>query len=460
MRIKRPLVWVFASFCLVVCIVNFFHSEITPTLKKEDTYLKGIIVSDPTITKDFYNRSRYIFILKQEKARCAKDEHWQALPGLIRVTSYRLYEPLQYGDEVLLKGKLYTPKSFGTFDYKRYLERHRIHYCFDVGKTGFVKVLDTGKGNWLVSAVLGLKGALREIIFRNIPGHIQQAVVGGILLGDRDQIPREVKQKFVDTGTVHVLAISGLHVAFMAFLFFVVFSLFRIPKRVTHILVILILITYAIMTGGRTPVVRAAIMASVFLLGFILRRPADLLNTLALSGIIILAKNPMQLYDAGFQLSFAAVASIAHITPLMKPRGYLRKAFAVSIAAWVGVAPIVAYHFGIISPIAVIANVFVVLLLSLVVTTGLTVLCFGFFSQALAFVFGESCGFFTICLVKTVEFFHTAPFGYFKVPSLSLIFVIGYYILLIMGLRLLRPSLDSRQKHSGMTDVGGKSLPA
>ena len=132
----------------------------------------------------------------------------------------------------------------------------------------------------------------------------------GFLLGDRYNIPRHINELFQMAGVVHILAISGFNVGIVAYATFLFLKMFPLGRRWHYILTILLLIAYAVLTGGQPPVVRATIMAAVFLAGFILEREPESINTLACAALLILFVNPVNLFDVGFQLSFVSVLAI------------------------------------------------------------------------------------------------------------------------------------------------------
>ena len=114
---------------------------------------------------------------------------------------------------------------------------------------------------------------------------------------------------------MHILAISGFNVGIVAYVIFLFLKIFPLGRRGHYILTILILIVYAVLTGGQPPVVRATIMAVVFLAGFILEREPESINTLSCAALFILLVNPVNLFDVGFQLSFVSVLAIIVFYP-------------------------------------------------------------------------------------------------------------------------------------------------
>src|SRR5262249_40037212 len=158
-------------------------------------------------------------------------------------------------------------------------------------------------------------------------------------------------------------------------------TLFGVPRRVTALVAGLVLVGFGLVVGGQPSVVRATVMGLLLLLSVLLERESQVLNALGLSGLLLVVWRPVDLWDPGFQLSFAATAGIIYLSqPLaefLKDRGWpkwLATAVAVSLAAQLPVVPIMLSHFNQVSLIGVIANLFVVPLAGPATTLGMLAL--------------------------------------------------------------------------------------
>jgi len=221
-------------------------------------------------------------------------------------------------------------------------------------------------------------------------------------------LPKQITNILVNTGTVHIIAISGLHLGIVAFMVLLLLKLIRIPKRPRYIVTIFILFIYCILTGSSVPVVRASIMATILLLGYVIRRRADIYNCLSLAALIILFINPWQLFQISFQLSFLSVVSLGFISPKIyalfsdevKKSKYLKvliSIFSASLGAWLGLLPLILYYFKIISPVTVLANMIVVPYMTLVIASGFSFLLVGLIFPPLASFFSPACEIFLFC---------------------------------------------------------------
>ena len=208
-----------------------------------------------------------------------------------------------------------------------------------------------------------------------------------MVLGDREDTPQDIEESFRRSGTMHIFAVSGLHVGILAWIAGQALALLGMPRRYAALTVIPLVIFYAFVTGFRPSAVRAAIMASVWFLGVALGRKPVLLNTLGAAALIILAADTFYAFHGGFQLSFLVVVSIALFArPLQKPirrfidpdpflpkilltarqKGWYATlqrcadTVSVSMAAWVGSAIPILLYFQIVTPIALLANCFLI----------------------------------------------------------------------------------------------------
>lgn len=283
---------------------------------------------------------------------------------------------------------------------------------------------------------------------------MEASLISGIVLGGGQDIPREVQQMFRDTGTVHILAVSGLNVGLIGTVcFLIIVNILRLPKKMAVVPSILIVWFYAITTGLNPPVVRSAITLTLLFIGYIVvEREGDILNSLALAALIILLFDPLSLFSISFQLSFVCVLSMILIYPEFGnsqinkdfPSNYLNRfsnnaktLFLLSLAIQIGIWPITAFYFQQISLISVIANIFVVPLVSIILYLGVTMIIFskvGFLMKILA----NTSWFCLIILERIVLFFSKLPYSNFHVKSPGLSFVLCYYITLAMILIIRR----------------------
>ncbi|MFH1061758.1 MAG: ComEC/Rec2 family competence protein [Candidatus Omnitrophota bacterium] len=408
-------------------------SNFTP-YKGEFVQVSGAVFSEVARKKKYQ-----CFNIKISKL--IKDNQIYLVQGNVQVKLFREVV-VEYGQELVLSGKLYKPyKSLNSkFDSKQYLAHKGIYSILSVGKNGKVKYTGRNLGNPLKRMMLSLRQKQAQLIDRHLSPNAA-GIMKAMLLGERSNAPQFFNQALQRTGTVHILAVSGLHTGIIIFIVLILLKIIKVPYRLRYCLAILFIFFYCILTGGRISVIRSTIMAVVFLASFIIDRDYDAYSALALSALIILWFIPGQAFEIGFQLSFASVLAIIlfynqaaswfpnlNIKPWQKN---LLSGLGVSLCAWTGTLGLVAYYFSIISPISVLANLFIVPLLSLVIASGLLFISLGALIPGLSPVLALNCEFFISLIYRIANFLASLPGAYFEFSPIQLIYVFLYYLVLI-----------------------------
>ncbi|MEW5798031.1 MAG: DNA internalization-related competence protein ComEC/Rec2 [Bacteroidota bacterium] len=353
---------------------------------------------------------------------------------------------IPYGSVVTFRGILQEPaaeRNPGEFSYKEYLELNNIHALTTVFGYSNITVSQIREPNWFFEQIIFPS---KEFIVRTITTVMKGDEANfliGLLLGDRTEISEEIKNAFTNTGTIHVLAVSGSHVILVVAIIYVIFSLLRFPNKPKIVFTLLTLVYYTFLTGASPSIVRASIMTGIVLIGKFFEQKTDTYNVLGLSAVLMFLYDPKQLFDVGFQLSFSAVFSMVYFYPKMnsliksipEPLEEFKiitpvwQLFAVSLAAQVGTIPFTAYYFGKVSLISLFANLIVVPLVGIIVTIGLTGALLGVVSMWTASVLSEAnnlLAWFTLTLVKLAEqvpyaVVNTAMFGWKETILYSII---------------------------------------
>ncbi|MBI3586959.1 MAG: DNA internalization-related competence protein ComEC/Rec2 [Ignavibacteriales bacterium] len=355
-----------------------------------------------------------------------------------------LYNNLHVGSVIAVRGILEPfPASHnpGEFDYGRYLELQEVEGVARVTEKDGIRVLDSLESFNLTSFFASLRRTYSDVLERySAP---QQAnFLKGVLLGDRGDIAPELKQSFIDTGTIHILAVSGFNVGIIALICFSVFSLFRLPKVVIAVATAGVIVAHMFLTGATASVVRATIMASALLIGALVERKTDIYNSLSVAALIILLWDPKQMFDVGFQLSFAAVFSIVYFYPLLvqlikkipeqyakiKWIDYALKLLAVSLAAQLGTIPFTAYYFGRVSVVSLVANLIVVPLVGFNTILGFITIVVSFVSPWVAGRYAVFNNMLVTLLLLCVRIASKVPLAYVETANLTASFPFFYYI--------------------------------
>ena len=299
------------------------------------------------------------------------------------------------GDTMELRGRLELPdgpRNPGGFDYRAYLARRGIYATLRVSQPEQARILS--RASWH-DPFHNLAHALRQGVLAACRHHLpppSDGILAGILIGERHRIPLPIQEQFERTGTTHILATAGLHVGMVVCLLTWLLRHCRVPRRPALVSAILALAVYAVMAGERAAVLRAVIVAGVYLAGELLEREPDLLNALSLAALGLLVLNPLDLFDPGFQLSFATVVTIVLLMPLFQRLNKFLERFIqgeslsvrtfraaarglsalilLALAAQIGSGPLVAYYFYNVSLVSVAANAFAVPAVFLLIALG------------------------------------------------------------------------------------------
>lgn len=366
---------------------------------------------------------------------------WQLLPG----SRVRLF------GRGLRPGPALNP---GEFDFADQAQRSRTLSLIRVRDWSGVTLLQPAAWWSPASVVEHLHQAAVSRLSEAVPEH-QQPLVAALLLGRRESLPRSAIDRFAATGTIHILAISGLHVGLLAATLLGVLQGLAVPRRAAWSIVALSITLYAAVVGGQVPVVRATILLwSACLAVWLERRPAGL-RSLALAAVGILLWSPATVVSVGTQLSFLATTVLLSVNHWLTPRhskdplerliasarpkwqqqlrrlfGLLARLFLTSFAVWLASAPLVAASFHRVSPSAVLVNLLISPLVSVVLAAGLVCLLVGVLAPPLGWLAGGICGQAAGLLEATVTAVAEVPGSSLAVASPPGWWVAGWYLVL------------------------------
>jgi competence protein ComEC len=362
--------------------------------------------------------------------------------GQARLTALAPLPELHYGDEIRSRFRLRHPRRFdnpGSFDYPGFLAAQGI---FLEGWTReSVEVVQAARG----SAILAWVFRLRALILQRLDAAMAPAEAGllkATVLGDRSGLTPEMNQAFLDSGTYHILAISGLNVSILAGALFGLFRLLRASPRFAAGASAVLVTWYAALAGAGASVIRAAVMADVFLLAVVLDRRGDLLNSLALSALALLWWNPRFLHDVGFQLTYLATLGIILIlprceqglTPLPRPLRWALESVAITLAATVMTLPILAVNFNRVSPVGLLANIPIVPLSGLITGLGTAACALVLLTPTGLPWLNQVNGWLVDLLFAMARWFAAFPWSSLKVYTPTAGMVLTYYAAVACGL--------------------------
>jgi competence protein ComEC len=294
---------------------------------------------------------------------------------------------LDYGSEIIFSTPLQEVKNAGNpggFDYKRYCLFQGITHQAFLKKDGFI-TLDKKRQSLPCKILFPIREKVLSVLRTNIQGEKELGLAEALLIGYKDDLDKNLVQSYTNTGVVHIIAISGLHLGLIYWLLVQLLKPFRrkkISKWLNPIIIISGLWLFSLLAGGQPSVLRSALMFSCIVLAEGLSRKTSIYNTLAFSAFILLCINPYWLWDVGFQLSYVAVLSIViFMKPIYnlffiksKILDFIWKLNAVSLAAQLLTTPFSIYHFHQFPNFFLLTN-FVAVPLSSVIVLGEIFLC-------------------------------------------------------------------------------------
>ena len=522
---RLPSVFLLLSGCFVVSLATLFWSKARPALiwallfavgfanlaqrkavlapedlrvmledRAEIVLVRGTLVETPYHRVYEHHEElswRTIGRLDVEAIR-TKREGWRSAAGRVTVSTAGILPSDFFGGRTVeVDGVIRPPRgplAEGVFDYRSFLARQGIYYQVQVESTnGWRLVKDVGEtrtrpiadrfGDWAMAALA-----------RGLPVEDQPLqLLWAMTLGWKTAFSGEVAEPFMRSGTMHIFAISGLHIALIAGLFVAVLKVCRVPRAWCAWIVIPLIWFYTGVTGWQASAIRSTIMMTIIIGGWALKRPSDLLNSLAGAAFIILLWDPQQLFQAGFQLSFIVVFSLALLVPVfdsihapmlepsaadagsyparrfrdwlmtmvpvasvifpdplvpveVRPRWqrwlgtpvrYLFRASATSLAAWLGSIPVIAYYFHLLTPVSLLANLVVVPLSSVALACNLASMTIGSLVPFAGELFNHAAWWFMLLMIRISEWSAQLPGACVHVGTPSPAVFVLYYGVLI-----------------------------
>jgi competence protein ComEC len=424
--------------------------------------IRGRLVDTPSVREVQAGRGEFAYsygLIDLTEARKDKGK-WEPAKGRV-ATRMRgeLTSDFFQGRSVEATGVIARPSGAaapGLFDYRAYLHHTRVFFQLKCDSTNDWQLLSFES----MPLTERFRRWAAAQLQRGIPAEDEATeIIAAMTLGMRNSLSGEMADVFMRTGTLHVIAISGLHVACIAYFFSMLVRLAGLPRSLEAVLIIAVVWFYTAATGLQSSACRAAVMATVLMFRWIFNRPPELLNSVAASAVLILFVQPEQLFQTSFQLSFSVVAVIAlaatfagtrfpdwsvsarhwilRIDPLLPydlvPRwkklakwvlGFAFANFFVSFASWIGSMPLTAYYFNTVTPISLFANLLAVPLSSL--SLGATVV--SILLPWLAPVSNYIAWLAMKWTIAVVEFCGSFSFGYFYVPRPHAFFLFAYAI--------------------------------
>ncbi len=361
------------------------------------------------------------------------------------LVSVPIYPEFKYGEKVKLDLTLEEPKAIESedgrvFDYKGYLRVRGIWYTSRFAK---IELISSGNGNKIKSILFSIKKKFTNSIEMAIP-EPESSLLGGLLLGNKQSLGKEILNEFQKTGTSHIVVLSGYNIAIVAES--IIDFLKFLPKNVSFGFGAVGIILFTILSGAGASGTRAAIMVLVALFAKRSNRDYKASRVLGFTVILMLAPNPLLLvFDPSFQLSVLATIGLIFVSPLIEPylkivteKFGLREILSTTLATQITVLPFLIYNTGIVSLVSLPVNVLILSTIPLTMFLGFTTGMFGLISLYLSFIPGV----FTYALLwyqlTIVHLGSNLSFGAILLPAFSPIILIVTYSVIFVWFYFLR----------------------
>ena len=388
--------WIFPLIIYLVLFIECFYFTISYSQYNNSSYFvkylnpQSLIVAkivDPPEEKE----KSYFTTINIYQVKNGNKIHRCQGKSILIISKDKISSKLRYGDMLVVKNKFREIKGSlnpGQFDYKSYLGSKQIYYQAFAGKNDW-NYFGLNEGNLIYKKILNIRDEIIIAFKKSFPKKDQSAVLNSLIIGYRSGISPGLMESFVNTGTIHILSVSGLHVGIVYFVFyFLLLPLRKIKggKIINMLILMLLLWLYAIMTGLAPCVARAALMFSFVVVGNNLGRISNIYSSILASAILILLINPYVIKDLGFQLSYTAVLGIVMIQPILykiiKPKYKIPDKIwiliTVSVAAQIMTFPLSLYYFNQFPLYFIIANLVAIPISTIIIYGGLIFLLFNF----------------------------------------------------------------------------------
>jgi competence protein ComEC len=424
---KKEIILIIILLCIALIRYLFFipKIEVNQELLNQTVFFEALIVENPDIrlynkhliTKPINHTTNILIITDRE------------------TTS-------NYGDIIKVTGKLKRPENFLTdtgkeFNYQAYLARRDIYYTMT---NPLVEVISTGHGNKIKQSLFTLRNLFIENIEKLI-SRPESDLANGLLLGTRGNFDHDLNQKFINTGTIHIVALSGYNITIISDNILKFFSLF-LPSIFATFFAVLIIILFIIMTGASATSVRAGIMALIVLFARVTGRNYQAGRALFIAGFLMIVYDPRTIVDLSFQLSFLATIGILFLTPKVNKWFYflpdtlkIKEIVSTTTSATLAVLPLLLHQTGIFSVVSLPTNILILPFIPLAMffsfLTGMITFISSFFALPFAII-GE---FILSYMLLIVDFFASLSFSYFSLPLFPLSLSLLFYLFLFLYIR-------------------------
>ena len=370
--------------------------------------------------------------------------------GRIRIKIKELSTSFSFRDRVKFTGNLFIPggpRIPGGFDYAMYLINREIFGMIVLSRGDDIKIIEKPSPPWWRSFdeffVNNMVAPVRKTLLDGYKKYLpsdQAFLLAGFVLGEKRNIPENIDKLFKDTGTFHLMAVSGSNVAVVVGFFLII--LYPLNRRLKLILLLSVIIFFSFLTRNEPSVVRASVMAAVGLIGYTRQKNADTIGLLGFAGLLLLIWQPLWLFNIGFQLSVAACAGILYFLPKFHIKSKYKKyrlkwclkwvylTLVTTISAQIAVLPLTAEYFNRLPIAGILANVPMIALAGILTIAGLIFLPFILLGDAIAVIFAWPVKLLMSIIFPLLGFFTDLPMAVINIGSPGICKLVIFYCFL------------------------------
>ena len=429
----------FSAGCWLVYARNLSHSADWIGKDLDNVSFVEVTVGDAPIARP----SSWKTIVDVNASR--DNDHWRQSSGrlLLYFSKEGMPPGLKPGSRLIIRNRLVPVSSTGNpgaFDYKAYCASQGIFHQAYLKKNDF-QIVSGQHGMTFALLLYEAREKTLAILRRFISGRVEAGVAEALLIGYRNDLDKDIVQAYSNTGVVHIIAISGLHLGMIYGLLVALFRPFRKWKWsliVRPVSILLVLWTFTLLTGAAASILRSAVMFSFIIIGEVLNRKTKIYNTLAASAFCLLVYDPNLLWDVGFQLSYAAVVSIIIFQQPLYRKFFVQNRLlrmiwelnSITLAAQILTLPLILYYFHQFPNLFLFTNFIAVPLSGIILYLEL-ILLLVCLAAPIAVPSGQLISFLISWMNNTIERTARIPFGITDNISFTFVQAVLLYALII-----------------------------
>lgn len=445
--VHKSVIWSLGILFFVLGMIRFFHDDgISPTdvslYVGQTLVVQGIICEVPQVAlvDDGKSKVRYIVETKTGYTLGGKK---LPLTGKFPISLRQAggKEIFDFGDEIKATGEIAALHGYNNpaqYDSVAAAKRQGIRARMSSQENGVHRIRSNQQGSWQQTFAVW-----REKIIKNMQQVMPEyhaALLSGMLFGGYGGVPPEIVADFATTGIVHILSVSGSHIALVVgvitALGIVITRTISLPPQVVPLFAASIVTFYALFCGLTPPVLRSLVMGLIALVAVCFEREKDGGHALLLSALGMMIHQPALLYDLSFQLSFASTAGLVFLNPrtkeilLTRLPAWLATVSAVTISAQLGVFPFIAWYFNSFSLSSLLANAVIVPMIEGVVVLGLSGAMAGLVMPVVGKIIMVVCSLVIGIVVQCNQWLAAVPYAKIYIPAVGMVGGVVYYIFL------------------------------